>query len=95
MSKDIAPESRILAAKNQVSCEVDGEVVILDMQDGTYFGLNAVGASVWKLLTRPCTLPQLREAIAAEYDVEPSRCDADIDTLLQHLLEHKLIEVEL
>ena len=84
--------STFVSAKHQISCDVAGEAVILDMQRGVYFGLNAVGASVWKQLREPKTLEELRSAIVAEYNVEVGRCERDIKDLLAQLLKHGLIE---
>jgi len=37
----------------QVSCNLDNEVAILDLQAACYFGLNEVGAFIWQLLDEP------------------------------------------
>ena len=35
--------TRVVAARDQVSVEVDGEAVILGLADGVYYGLDPVG----------------------------------------------------
>ena len=87
-------ESKYVAGKNQVSCQVSGEAVILDMQTGVYYGLNAVGASIWKLLNEPRSIEELQTLIAAEYEIAPIDCRGDIQNLLNKLLEEKLIELQ-
>ena len=91
---NVADNTIFIAAQDQFSCEVSEEAVILDMRTGTYFGLNSVGASIWKLLSQPRSVSQLRDAISAEYEVEPARCEADIQILIEELLQQKLIEIQ-
>ena len=54
----------------QVSCEVNGETVILHFDSGNYFGLNDVGTLVWKMIQQPYSVRDLRDAILSEYEVE-------------------------
>ena len=83
----------IEAAKQQVSCGLSGEAVILSLQDGIYYGLNTVGARIWELLQEPRTVEELRSLIQQEFDVDPARCARDMEALLGELANHGLIEV--
>jgi Coenzyme PQQ synthesis protein D (PqqD) len=89
----ISERSTIVVTKDQVSADLSGEAAILNLKTSTYFGLNTVGASIWKLVREPKTVSQIRDAIIQEYDVEPDRCEHDILELLQDLSKHGLIEI--
>ena len=89
----ISERSTIVVAKDQVSADLSGEAAILNLRTSTYFGLNTVGASIWKLVQEPKTVSQIRDAIIREYDVEPDRCEHDILELLQNLSKHVFIEI--
>jgi hypothetical protein len=90
----ISDRSTIVVTKEQVSCDLSGEAAILNLKSSVYFGLNTVGASIWKLIQEPKKVSEIRDAILKEYDVEPDRCEVDLLALLQELLEKKLIEVK-
>ena len=79
--------------KDQVSCDLSGEAAILNLKSGVYFGLNTVGASIWKLIQEPRTVKEIHEAILEEYDVEPNHCEHDVLELLQELSTNGLIEI--
>ena len=83
----------IEADKQQVSCGLDGEAVILNLQKGVYYGLNRVGARIWELLQQPRTVADLRSLLVKEFNVEPARCAQDLEALLGELSNHGLIEV--
>src|SRR5512136_1165031 len=89
----ISERSTIIVTKDQVSADLSGEAAILNLKTSSYFGLNTVGASIWKLVQEPKTVSQIRDAIIQEYDVEPDRCEHDILELLQELSRHGLIEI--
>ena len=90
----ISDRSTIVVTKDQISCDLSGEAAILNLKTSVYFGLNTVGASIWKLIQEPRKVSEIRDAILEEYDVEPDRCGTDLLALLQELLEKELIEVK-
>jgi hypothetical protein len=90
---NISTRSIVTAVKNQVSCDLSGEVVILNLDDGVYYGLNAVGARIWSMLETPQTVGAIHTALLAEYDVDSRECEEQVSTLLADLAAHGLIEV--
>ena len=84
-------EPRWRAAEEQLSCEVGGEVVILNLGDDTYYGLTEVGAFVWNLLQEPRTLQDLRDAVTAEFEVSPEESEADLVRLMGELEGRSLV----
>lgn len=85
-------DSRFVVSVDQVFCDLGGQVAILNLKTGVYYGLDPVGARVWDLLPTPKTLAQIRDAILDEYDVEPDRCERDLRDLLEELTAEHLIE---
>lgn len=85
--------SRVVAARDQVSAELDGEAVILGLADGIYYGLDPVGAFAWALLERPRTVAELRDAVAAEFDVDAPTAERDLLALLDEMAARGLVEV--
>jgi hypothetical protein len=83
----------IAAVPCHVSCDLAGEAVILQLQDGVYYGLNTVGARVWQLLQQPTTRREIVSHILNDYEVEPARVEQDIAILLRDLSSRRLIEV--
>jgi hypothetical protein len=90
----ITTDSTVVATAHQVTAAVHGEAVILQMKDGIYYSLDAVGARVWSRLQQPVTVHELRDLIVAEYDVDADRCERDLLALLHDLAAASLIEVK-
>lgn len=87
-------DTRLVAARDQVSCELDGQAVILGLADGVYYGLDPVGATVWTLLERaPHTVAQLRDAVTDEFEVDAPTAEADLIELMGDMLARGLVEL--
>jgi hypothetical protein len=89
----ISPDSTVKASSDQVSCEVAGEAVILNLKDGTYYGLDPIGARIWSLLSEPRRVREICDVISNEYDVTPTDCDREVRRLLDELATHHLLEM--
>lgn len=89
----VTGDSRVVVAKEQISSDLDGEAVILNLKSGVYYGLNTVGASIWNLIQQPRTISEIQDALLAEYEVEPQQCDRDLLAMLQEMEAEGLIEV--
>jgi hypothetical protein len=85
-------DRRWIAAREQLSCEVGSEVVILNLADDTYYGLPEVGAFVWQLLSEPRSVAELRDAVVAAFEVDPEVCERDLVHLLDDLANRGLVQ---
>lgn len=74
--------------------EMDGELVMMGQEQGEYYGLKDVAASLWHHLAEPRTLDELCKLVATEYDVSEDDCRDDIAVFLDELVAKKLISKE-
>jgi hypothetical protein len=88
----ISTSSIVVAAKDQVSSDLGEEVAILNLKNGVYYGLDAVGARIWSLIQEPRTVNEILDVLLDEYEVEPERCERDLLTLLEELVAENLVE---
>jgi hypothetical protein len=85
----------ISADTQQVSSSLpDGDVVILSLKNGVYFGLNPVGARVWALIQKPILVKDLIALLLDEYQVDRQQCGRDLDSLLHDLAGNGLLQVQ-
>jgi hypothetical protein len=93
MKYTVSEYSTVVAAGDQVSSDLGGEVAILNLRAGMYYGLDDVGARVWQLLQEPTVVGDIQATIAQEYEVEPTRVREDVLALLNQMADEGLIEV--
>ena len=94
MKTNICKDSTVVRAKDQVSCDLVGEAVILNLKSGVYFGLNPVGARIWELIQEPRTVSAVLDVLLEQYNVEVERCEQDLFALLDDLAARDLIAIE-
>ena len=68
-------------------------MAILNIKSGEYYGLDEVGARVWRLMSQPHTLAEIIGEITSEYEVDPARCESDLFSLVGKLAVHGLVEI--
>jgi hypothetical protein len=83
----------VVQAGDQVSSDLAGEVVVLNLATGVYYGLEGVGARVWGLLREPITVGTIVETLLAEYEIDRETCRRDVEELLERLASERMIEL--
>ena len=86
-------QARFAVSPQAISRPVGDECVILDLESGTYFGLDPVGARLWTLLGEGKSFGELCEIMLKEYEVEHDRLERDIESLAAELTKRRLITV--
>src|SRR5260370_7597668 len=74
-----------------LTAEVDGEVVMMSIERGRYFGLDDIGSDIWKRLDPPCSFGELIDRLASDYEADPAPIAADVRALLGRLAEQALV----
>ena len=90
----IAVDATVTVNPQAVACDLEGEVVILNLESGVYFGLNAVGGDIWNYLQTEHTIEEIIQKLLCEYRVERSRCEAEVLALLQMMSARGLVKIE-
>ena len=91
---DITLETRVAVSPEVMLQEVGGEAVLLDLNSESYFGLDAVGTRIWRLVEQDGHLKAVHSALLDEFDVDAARLEHDLKELIAHLAEAGLVNVE-
>lgn len=86
-------QTLIYRSESALSSPIEDELVMFDSQAGKYYGLNEVAASIWNHLSEAMTVAALGDRLAAEYDITPDQCRAELLAFLPRMQERGLIEV--
>lgn len=70
---------------------IGDEMVLLSLDSESYFGLDAVGTSMWRKVATSGSLQQAYEELLDEYDVDPERLRDDLEGLVHDLVEKGLL----
>ena len=71
--------------------ELDGEAVVLNLDTGIYFGLDAVGTRIWRLLEERKPLKAVLDTLIDEYEAPPDRLQRDLLAFVERLDDKGLL----
>jgi hypothetical protein len=78
---------------NILAQDVADELILLDVVGGGYFGLDKVGARIWRLLADGRSVADILETLLAEYEVDEPCARQDLLALLNDLSKRGLVEL--
>ncbi len=85
--------TRMKSAKHVYARDFDGDLVLLDLAGGDYYGLDEIGARLWTGLMEGRTVADVAQRLTQEYDVEVARLEADLLELVRELAAKGLVEI--
>src|SRR4030042_788512 len=91
--REIRPDAILRRKQDQLSSEIDGEVVMLSIENSEYYGMDKVGSHIWQLIEKPISLKQLIGILLDEYEVAEEQCKEDTVNFIEQLMEKELVEV--
>lgn len=73
---------------------VDGEVIAIDLADGSYYSLAGSGPAIWELLAHGAGEAEIAAALAGRFEAEDGEIGSAVSVLLGQLRENGLIVSE-
>lgn len=70
---------------------IEGEAVMINLANGTYYSMDGTGAAVWELLTQHHNLAEIAGELSRNYRIEAEPVFAELATLLDELLDERLL----
>ncbi len=86
-------DALVTHGNDQVFTVMDGEAVLMSVENGKYYKLDDIGTRIWSLIETPAAIDSLCEQLSGEFQVERGDCERDVLLLLDRLLKDQLIRV--
>ena len=87
----LAPELRLTCHERVLAQEAEGTLVLLDLDHGSYFALDEVGARAWQLCDGERSVEAVLATLCSEYDAPAETVRRDVSELLEALLHERLL----
>lgn len=85
------PSAPLVRSSSVIATEVDGELVLMSIEDGKYFGLDPIGSEIWRRLDTPKTTEVLTAELQDHFDGDPATIETETRTFLDHLADQGLV----
>ncbi|MEQ8910224.1 MAG: lasso peptide biosynthesis PqqD family chaperone [Vicingaceae bacterium] len=86
-------EATIKKSTDILASEVDGEVVMMSIDQGKYFGLDHIGGDVWNKLEEATTIALICQELKKEYKADYETIEKDVRAFVEDLLKHNIVEI--
>jgi hypothetical protein len=82
---------KIARSDNFVFNEVDGELVMMNIETGAYASLNETGKSIWTLLDAPKSLSEVVSSLVEEYEIDQATCEKEVMPFVENMLKSEVL----
>lgn len=80
-------------ADNFIETELDGELVLLNLQSGRFHALKDTGLAIWRLLDGKNDVSAIRQSMAERYNIDEAACRDKVSAFLQTLTAAGFVEI--
>jgi Coenzyme PQQ synthesis protein D (PqqD) len=70
---------------------LDGEVIVVNLDSGTYYSLQGTGAEIWSALEAGATLQETVERLLGRYEGEPADVERAVGRFVDELVQEELV----
>lgn len=79
-------------SKNSIESEIDGDVVLMNLENNEYYSMNQVGSLIWGYLDKAVLVKDIVTNLMEKFDVTEKQCTEDTLRFLNELHKRKIIE---
>ncbi|WP_226667514.1 lasso peptide biosynthesis PqqD family chaperone [Metabacillus litoralis] len=92
--KEITRLHLICQNEGNIVSDMDGETVMLSIQNGKYYNLGEIGGAIWELIDKPITINQLINLLLEKYAVDHAQCEEQVIVFVKSLYKQGLVKVD-
>ncbi|QIV95584.1 coenzyme PQQ synthesis protein D (PqqD) [Allofrancisella inopinata] len=91
---NLSIKDKIYRNKDFYSSEIDDEVIMMNIDNNSYYSTGEIGNRIWQLLDTVTTCEDICKQLIQEYDVSQEQCQKDVLKFLTELLDNSAIFIE-
>jgi hypothetical protein len=93
LTNTLSLNSTVVQRNGNVVSNMDGNKVMLSIEQGKYYNLGSIGGDIWDLMESPTRIDKIVEHLIDGYEVEEMVCIEQVFTFIRQLIKEELVEV--
>lgn len=93
VNKTISLENIVTQKNGLDATDMDGEIVMMDIEKGKYYSFNEVGSRIWNIIEKPIMVKQIVSILLDEFEVDEKTCETSVFSFLSGIYNDELITV--
>lgn len=90
---EISNDTIVERSESVLFSELNNEFVMMDIQEGNYYGLEEPATRIWELAESPIAVLDICTTLQAEYDIAPAQCTAEVISFVRQLESHQVVKL--
>lgn len=91
--KEISHTTIVQRNEEIVQAKIDGQTVMMSIENGDYYGLEDTSNRIWELLESPKTIATLCHQLTQEFEVSDEQCFTDVVNFVKQMNEHDIVSL--
>lgn len=93
VTQKLSLDDSIMQNPGLIASNMDGEKVMLSIENGKYYNLGEMGGKIWDLIIRPIKINQIVASLMEDFEVDQEICVKEVIAFLESLCREKIIRV--
>ena len=90
LSVGVTIDSILVRDRTLPAADLDGRIVVLSVEAGTYVSFNGVASDIWQMLAEPRRVSDIFDTLSQSHDVDAATLSHDVLPFLERLIERRL-----
>ncbi|MDF2844274.1 MAG: hypothetical protein K0R00_2700 [Herbinix sp.] len=90
---EITSKTLITRKEDIMATNLDGEIVMMNIDTGNYYSLGKTGSMIWNILEESMEVRELVNKLMELYQVSEQRCEVEVMNFVKEMLKEGLIVV--
>ncbi|MFD1952802.1 lasso peptide biosynthesis PqqD family chaperone [Paenibacillus thailandensis] len=82
----------VVQSEGYLVSDMNGEKVMLSIENGKYYNLGQIGGRIWELINTPVTIRDVVKQLLEEYEIDQETCTRQVFAFLHQLAGEGLVQ---
>ena len=83
--------TKVYKNKNIISNQIDGETVIMRIEENDYFQLDETGTYIWNIIDKPISVIEISDKIIEHFGISREQSENDMLNFINELSRKKIV----
>ncbi len=79
---------------NSIESEIDGEIVLMNLDNNEYYSMDRIGSVIWNSMVEPITIENIISKLLETYNVTQEACEEGTMKFLSVLKDKGIITIQ-
>ncbi|MBD8071111.1 lasso peptide biosynthesis PqqD family chaperone [Bacillus sp. PS06] len=90
-NKVVSLTSIVEKTEGNIVCDMNGEKVMLSIENGKYYNFGKVGGDIWVYINSVRTVSDITQFLQDDYEIDQEQCEQQVLNFIESLYKENLV----